>query len=345
MGKKISVIVPVYNSAPYLTFCVESVLRQTWADFELLLIADGPTDGSEALCESLARRDGRIRFLPREHRGVSAARNAGLNQAEGEYVFFLDSDDAIHPRFLERLLELAERTGAVMTAGGLFGLPTGRFEESVTRLCASDGELRGEKTRCLNQQEALRRFWVKPTKEQMYSIGGKFIRRSAAVRIAFDESLPSGEDTKYLYEILAGGANVAVLYEDGYYYRERRESLSKERSVRACRSLYECYEYICACEKEAGREQSFFKWKEDILGKVASWHVVGHVRRDRALIQYTLELREENRAFIKKKQIDWRTRLGYFLAFHCCPAYLAARVVYDIWKKLREPEDDFCREP
>jgi len=332
MGRKISVIVPVYNSAPYLNFCVESVLRQTWADFELLLIADGPTDGSEKLCEELARRDRRIRFLPRPHQGVSAARNAGLEVAEGEYVFFLDSDDAIHPRLLERLLELAERTRAAVTAVGILELPTERFEKSVDRLCVSDEELPGKKYRYLNQEEALQYL-------RMYVLGGKFIRKSAACGVKFDENLSSGEDSKYVYQILADGADAAVLYENGYYYRKYRESLSKERSIKACGSLYECYEYICAQEKEAGRERAFFTWKEIVLGQIASWHVEGHVRSDPDLLSYTLKLREENKGFIGKKQIDWKTKLGYFLAFYCYPGYQVCYILYKKLERLWASED------
>lgn len=343
MGKKISVIVPVYNSAPYLNFCVESVLRQTWADFELLLIADGPTDGSEKLCEELARRDRRIRFLPRPHQGVSAARNAGLEEAEGEYVFFLDSDDAIHPRLLERLLELAERTRAVVTAVGILELPTERFEKSVDQLCVSDEELPGKKYRYLNQEEALDRLLTKPSKEQMYAIGGKLIRGSAARKDRFDGTLSNGEDTKYVYQLLADGAETAVLFEDGYYYRAHRRGQSKERTVSICKSIYECSRYICLRERAEGREMSSLRWEEDILRNIALWHVEAHVKGNSALNQYTLELRDETRGFVRNGQTGWETKIGYFLAFHCCLAYRLCYAVYKIWRYLRRSGDDFCQ--
>ena len=139
-----------------------------------------------------------------ENQGVSAARNRGLDIAQGEYLFFLDSDDAIHPRLLERLLELAERTRAVVTAVGILELPTERFEKSVSRLCVSDEELPGKKYRYLNQEEALQYL-------RMYVLGGKFIRKSAACGVKFDENLSSGEDSKYVYQILADGADAARL--------------------------------------------------------------------------------------------------------------------------------------
>lgn len=91
----LSVIVPVYNVADYLPACLDSILGQTFTDFELLLIDDGSTDRSGAICDDYARRDARIRAVHRVNAGVSAARNAGLDMARGEFITFVDSDDAL----------------------------------------------------------------------------------------------------------------------------------------------------------------------------------------------------------------------------------------------------------
>lgn len=90
---KLSVVIPVYNVAPYLERCVASVLRQTFRDFEMILVDDGSTDGSGALADRLAAQDARIRVIHQENQGLSGARNSGLQAASGEYVVFLDSDD------------------------------------------------------------------------------------------------------------------------------------------------------------------------------------------------------------------------------------------------------------
>lgn len=98
---KVSVIVPVYNVEQYLSACVESVLQQTYPDFELLLVDDGSTDGSSLLCDELACSDERIRVFHKENGGQGSARNFGLEHAKGTYVLFLDSDDTIAPTLLE----------------------------------------------------------------------------------------------------------------------------------------------------------------------------------------------------------------------------------------------------
>lgn len=109
----ISVIVPVYQAEGFLPACAESVMNQTFSDWELLLVDDGCTDGSPAICDGLAAADSRVRALHQpKNAGVSEARNRGLREARGEYIAFLDADDAFLPRALETLLELLERTGA-----------------------------------------------------------------------------------------------------------------------------------------------------------------------------------------------------------------------------------------
>lgn len=109
----ISVIVPVYQAEKYLKKCVESVIKQTFSDWELILVDDGCTDASPAICDQCAAEDDRIRvFHRKKNAGVSAARNLGLNEAKGEYIAFLDVDDRYEFRALETMWCLREQTGA-----------------------------------------------------------------------------------------------------------------------------------------------------------------------------------------------------------------------------------------
>lgn len=108
----VSVICPVYQAEAYVGACVQSVMAQTFSDWELLLIDDGSTDGSAALCDQYAAQDARIRAFHKTNGGVSSARNLGLQEARGAAIAFLDADDQFDPRFLETLWSLRERTGA-----------------------------------------------------------------------------------------------------------------------------------------------------------------------------------------------------------------------------------------
>ena len=104
----ISVIIPMYNVENTISRAIESVLRNSYTDFELLLIDDGSTDNTLKLCEDYASKDNRISLFQREHRGVSAARNYGIAQAKGEYICFVDSDDEIVESYLSELLSFIE---------------------------------------------------------------------------------------------------------------------------------------------------------------------------------------------------------------------------------------------
>ena len=105
----ISFIIPVYNVVPYLEHCVRSILSQRYRDIELLLINDGSTDGSAALCDELSTSDERIRVIHQHNQGLSTARNNGLAAARGEYIVFVDSDDYLEPNVLGALIEQVER--------------------------------------------------------------------------------------------------------------------------------------------------------------------------------------------------------------------------------------------
>lgn len=103
-SSQISIIVPVYNSENFLKNCIESILNQTYTNFELILIDDGSLDRSPYICDEYSQKDSRIKVIYKENEGPGMARNCGLDIAKGEYIAFVDSDDVIHPQFLEILL-------------------------------------------------------------------------------------------------------------------------------------------------------------------------------------------------------------------------------------------------
>lgn len=110
--EKVSIIVPVYKVEAYLHRCVESLVKQTYPYVEVILVDDGSPDGSGAMCDALAKEDGRIVVIHQENQGVSAARNQGLRVITGDWVCFCDGDDWYEPNFVERMLECADNENA-----------------------------------------------------------------------------------------------------------------------------------------------------------------------------------------------------------------------------------------
>lgn len=113
---KISVIVPVYNADQYLHHCIDSILAQTYTDFELLLIDDGSTDNSGEMCDEYAKKDNRIKVFHKKNGGVSSSRNLGLDNSKGQYVAFVDSDDYVSLTILETLLNKLSEFNAEISA-------------------------------------------------------------------------------------------------------------------------------------------------------------------------------------------------------------------------------------
>ena len=108
----ISIIIPVYNKAEYLSQCFETLLEQNFNSFEILCVDDGSTDGSGAICDEWAGKDGRVRVIHKENGGVTAARHEGVVQARGRYVMFVDADDGLLPNALQMMYDAIEQSGA-----------------------------------------------------------------------------------------------------------------------------------------------------------------------------------------------------------------------------------------
>ena len=106
---EISIIVPVYQVEKYLNECIDSILAQTFTDFELILVDDGSPDNCPALCDAAAEKDSRVRVIHQQNKGLSGARNAGIDVARGNWLGFVDSDDMIDPTFCEKMLHTAGR--------------------------------------------------------------------------------------------------------------------------------------------------------------------------------------------------------------------------------------------
>ena len=112
---KVSIIVPVYNTKDYLHRCVDSILAQTFTDFELLLIDDGSTDSSGIICDNYSQIDSRVRVFHKKNGGVSSARNIGLDNANGEWITFVDSDDWVAAAYIEKLYEKTDHVDLLMS--------------------------------------------------------------------------------------------------------------------------------------------------------------------------------------------------------------------------------------
>ena len=189
----VSVITPVYNTEKYLDECIGSILLQSMTDFELLLIDDGSTDGSGAICDRYAEKDKRIRVFHIPNGGVSAARNLGLDNARGEFVVFVDSDDRITPDHLRQLADSDIGEDGVAFTNLFEERPaSGRYPHGHTRIYAiPDCRITGGREACMPVlAQLLRRHCLGWTCNKMFSratIERHGLRFDRSIRYAEDE--------------------------------------------------------------------------------------------------------------------------------------------------------------
>lgn len=198
----LSVIVPVYNTAPFLQFCIDSILSQCFSDFELLLVDDGSTDGSGMICDQNAERDSRVRVIHKPNGGSSSARNVGLASSRGEWICFIDSDDYLDDGYFN--LTLDDRIDLYVRNWCFVG-------QDFTDYCPSETVI-GDQYWLYLQNNAQR--------DRFRTSAGLFLKRRIIADIRFDERFRLGEDTLFMMDYLVQGKSLQVL--GGACYRYRR---------------------------------------------------------------------------------------------------------------------------
>lgn len=225
----ISVIVPVYNTKSYLFDCVNSILNQTYSDFELILVDDGSTDGSDIICDELALKDNRIKVFHQENRGLSLARNAGVEFSCGKYICFVDSDDVVSERYLEILYDNLIKSNADVSFCGFC-----TFSESIPKDTEKEY---GFEIKSKNELLDLLTD-VGPNSRSVPIIvaWNKIIKRGVAEKISF----PKGrwhEDEFYVNRLMETAEVFSETPEKLYCYRQREGSIVSEENKNDIRHL------------------------------------------------------------------------------------------------------------
>lgn len=211
----ISIIIPVYNAERYLRQCIESVITQTFKDWEAILVNDGSKDGSLAICQEYASKDDRIKVIDKPNGGVSLARNKGLEMAQGDWITFMDSDDWLDPDAFETYHNAAQRTGADIIKTGYRRVYDNGNDNNNNNNKKNDGYEWQEVT-IANQSDAL----AKLQETGYYAfVWNMIVSASIAKALRFDETTPWLEDQFFGYECLLRANKVTLLPKMVYNYR------------------------------------------------------------------------------------------------------------------------------
>ena len=213
MQEKISIIVPVYNVEKYLERCVESILKQTYTNFELLLINDGSTDTSGELCDELASKNENIRVFHIENRGVSNARNLGIEHSTGEWITFVDSDDFITNDYLETLISAVKSDDSV-------GFSVARLHHVRNGLVTDLPEFSGQES--IWSAEQTMKELLMTTRTSFFPVA-KLFKKQLIEKFRFSTDYHLAEDALFLTEVILETKCSSVFIDKPIYYYDHRE--------------------------------------------------------------------------------------------------------------------------
>lgn len=251
MKDLVSVIIPVYNVRKYLRSCIDSVRKQTYAELQIILVDDGSSDGSERICDEAAEEDERIIVIHRSNGGLSSARNTGIDVAEGRFICFLDSDDWLDERYIEKLYGLAIDRDADISVCSYIRVPSGETAEK------DNLKVIAEEIHEYDNVRAVREVIEQKSVESV--VWNKLYKRNLWDEIRFPEGVLH-EDEFVTYKLLWKAAGIAETNSVLYYYRQRKDSITetvneavkRKRAFDVVSAKKECYEFF------ENREQTLY---------------------------------------------------------------------------------------
>ena len=240
MQEKISIIVPVYNVENYLERCVESILKQTYTNFELLLINDGSTDQSGELCDQLVSKNGNIKVFHLKNAGVSNARNVGIQNSTGEWITFVDSDDFVTKDYLATLASAVE--------GGNVGFVIAPLHHIKNGIVTDFPPYSGRKE--LWSTEETMKELLMTTKTSFFPVA-KLFNRDLLADEKFNTDYHLAEDALFLTELLLKTRCSCVFIDKPVYYYDHREGSATTSVNRYVFDTIEVYKQIIAQVSQA----------------------------------------------------------------------------------------------
>ena len=281
----ISIIVPVYNVENYIHICLKSILNQTFSNYECLLIDDGSTDLSGTLCDNICHQDNRFKVIHQNNQGEADARNQGLRHAIGKYIYFMDSDDYIHPKTLEILYNAINRHQTSFSM--ILGKRVYNYDEPYSHLRLS--------YTLLSQDELIKRLFGNSDVEIQFQVLWNKLYPKELIKNLFLNKTAS-EDTDYNLRVFLQSQSAVLINSEMYYWVQRNSSIThsgiNKRYVDILDTYYNMYNYI-PINREKYRAYCIYKLYKRILN-----------------VRYNTKANEYNNYAIKKirfiKEQTWK---------------------------------------
>lgn len=219
----VSVIVPIYDVEKYLRDCIDSILAQSYTRLEVILVDDGSPDGCPTICDQYAEKDPRVQVIHQKNAGLSAARNSGLDRCTGEYITFVDSDDFIHQKYIEKLMEPCLTDQCVVSIGVFERVP---MEQDATKKVTVP--LSGEKPEFESGRGSNLRLYTDKGWSRTIVAWNKIFHKNVWGSARFPD-VAIHEDEALIYQVLYHVPKVAYVNEVLYFYRVNPSGIMKNR--------------------------------------------------------------------------------------------------------------------
>ena len=248
----ISIIVPIFNTEKYLHQCLDSILSQSYGNFECLLINDGSTDASASICREYVAKDARFRYFEKENGGVSSARNLGIERSGGAYITFIDSDDWVEFDYLEVLYSAIIQDSADISVSSYR-----TYEMSKNRWSFHAFE-RAKHQKVFSRQELMNQLVFLDSIDASFRfVSCKLVRKSILAGIWFNESTHLGEDMEFWFKLYLVAEKVVFSNRDTYIYR-KNFTISKYATLKHIQSDMQQRLNFIAFLRAKGMDTNYF---------------------------------------------------------------------------------------
>lgn len=330
----ISVIVPIYNVEEYLPTCIESILNQTHKNLEILLIDDGSTDSSGKICDEYARQDNRCIVIHQPNKGLSGARNIGLDHATGEYISFIDSDDYIHPQMLETLYEVLQK--------GDYDFSMVTFKQ-VWEYCKEDIAVTINKnnTFIANRLSLMKRLYnvndqkLKWSEMNFQVVWNKLYKKSLISNLRFRQT--ASEDIEFNNRVYSKIKSCILVNIPLYYWVQRSSSITKQPINQ--NFINRAHSYLL-CLHEISAENSLYR--AFCLEKIYKTIINVRYRSEKtkwysyAISQFLTLKQQTIKEFVRNKHISLSKKIGLLLFLYIPKTYNCFMFINESIYKLKK---------
>ncbi|WP_208558899.1 glycosyltransferase family 2 protein [Marinilactibacillus kalidii] len=332
---KLSVVVPVYNLESYIDQCIDSLLNQTYSDYELILINDGSTDNSLEICNQYAQKDSRIRVVDKKNEGISLTRNRGIQEASCEYIFFLDGDDWIHQETLKSYYDIIKQDQTIDLVFGRMSM----FFDGDDQLKPDEFIVENE---LVYQKDGKSSFMAIVDKIGFMRLGvrGLFRRQFLIENDIYFKPNMYSEDVEWMMNCVLHAKNCASNVNPYYNYRGRRKgSLVNTPSINKALDVYRIYAWWVG-KAEEEKDKIF---KQYFFNEIAERYINTFIEFSYQFVPSNIDMGSFHKEVNKNKKVirrsNRKTTLHKGLPLVLFGSRITAKLYYNIKKQKNKNAD------